>query len=149
MAITRYKGFLIGAVLLIPFTLQHNQILPSLKYTLSEVRCLAQNIHFEARGESLKGKVAVAFVTLNRSVDRKFPGSICKVVHQPGQFSWVDQIPNYKKVKIPTETSQLAFDILDGKYKDPTKGALYFHNDEAEAFDRKEISRIGNHVFYK
>ena len=31
-----------------------------------EVACLAINIYHEARGESSEGKIAVAFVTLNR-----------------------------------------------------------------------------------
>ena len=48
-----------------------------------EAVCLAKNIYFEARGESLAGKLAVAKVTLNRTKHEDFPDSVCKVVYQP------------------------------------------------------------------
>ena len=35
----------------------------------NEIKCLAENIYFEARGESTAGKMAVALVTLNRVKD--------------------------------------------------------------------------------
>src|SRR5688572_22282571 len=47
-----------------------------------ELRCLAENIYFEARGEPLKGQYAVAEVTLNRMVSPFFPDSECDVVHE-------------------------------------------------------------------
>ena len=51
-----------------------------------ETHCLATNIYFEARGESLEGKKAVAFVTLNRVESESFPNDICSVVYQ-AQYS--------------------------------------------------------------
>ena len=57
------------------------------KFKNEEV-CLAENIYFEARGESHKGQVAVANATMNRVGSDSFPSSICKVVYQPNQFSW-------------------------------------------------------------
>jgi spore germination cell wall hydrolase CwlJ-like protein len=47
-----------------------------------EVKCLAQNIYYEARNEPEEGKVAVGVVTLNRTQDPRFPKSVCGVVHQ-------------------------------------------------------------------
>ena len=46
----------------------------------SDIHCLAENIYFEARGESTAGKMAVALVTLNRVMDERFPDTICGVV---------------------------------------------------------------------
>ena len=54
-----------------------------------EIRCLAKNIYHEARGEPYWGQAAVAMVTLNRVDDRRWPNTICAVVKQPRQFSWV------------------------------------------------------------
>ena len=46
-----------------------------------DLRCLAENIYFEARGEPLRGQYAVAEVTLNRVASPHFPDTICDVVH--------------------------------------------------------------------
>jgi len=42
---------------------------------------LAKNIFYEAGNQEIKGKIAVAYVTLNRTRDKKFPKSICNVVY--------------------------------------------------------------------
>ena len=55
----------------------------------SEVMCLAENIYFEARAESMEGKAAVANVTRNRVLDADFPNTYCEVVQQgPVRESW-------------------------------------------------------------
>ena len=51
-------------------------------FSKEHVECLAMNIYHEARNESLSGKIAVILVTMNRVADKRFPGSICKVVHE-------------------------------------------------------------------
>jgi hypothetical protein len=58
--------------------------------------CVAQNNFFEARGESLMGKIAVAEVVRNRTESGKYPNDSCAVVQQVTsvqntrvcQFSW-------------------------------------------------------------
>ncbi len=54
-----------------------------------EVRCLAENIYFESRNESVMGQIAVAYVTLNRVFAPKHPNTVCGVVRQ-GEYkeSW-------------------------------------------------------------
>ena len=47
-----------------------------------EVECLAENIYFESAMEPKEGKLAVAFVTMNRLKSGKFADSICGVVKQ-------------------------------------------------------------------
>ena len=44
--------------------------------------CLAEALYFEARGESIKGQVAVAEVILNRVESNKFPNTVCGVINQ-------------------------------------------------------------------
>ena len=51
-----------------------------------EVKCLAQNIYFEARDQKTKGQIAVALVTINRVESRRFPNTVCKVVYQANRY---------------------------------------------------------------
>ena len=60
--------------------------------------CLAANIYYEARGESVKAQKAVAHVTLNRVKSKQYPKTVCAVVLQNKQFSWTMQVPKQKIV---------------------------------------------------
>ena len=46
---------------------------------LDEVYCMAQNVYFEARHESMIGKIAVAHVVMNRIEDKRWPNTVCGV----------------------------------------------------------------------
>ena len=59
-----------------------------LEIDVDEMHCLAKNIYFEARGEGLKGKIAVANVTMNRVDSPKYPNTICGVVYQAKYSKW-------------------------------------------------------------
>lgn len=47
-----------------------------------ELRCLAEGIYFEARGEPLRGQFAVGRVIMNRVASDAYPNTICDVVYQ-------------------------------------------------------------------
>ena len=69
-----------------------------------EVRCLATNIYWEARNQSIQGMYAVADVTLNRVKDKRWPSTVCEVVKQRRkgvcQFSWFcDGKPDLPRTK--------------------------------------------------
>lgn len=98
-----------------------------------DILCLARNIYFESRGQSLQGQKAVAFVTLNRVKDARFPKTICDVVHQQTkgtcQFSWVcsrgmrvSDITAFNQARAVASKVISAYNEL----KDPSHGALYF-----------------------
>jgi len=54
-----------------------------------ELFCLAQNVYFEARAESMQGKIAVASVVKNRIKDPKFPKTYCGVIRDGKHYeSW-------------------------------------------------------------
>jgi spore germination cell wall hydrolase CwlJ-like protein len=126
-----------------------------------EFECLALNVYFEARGESLAGQYAVAAVTLNRVVHPAFPDSICQVVMQGAelgqnrcQFSWVcDRYGDRPRNRGAWENAKhVAFTTLFLDQPDPTDGAVYFH----AAWVRPSWSRmmlrvgqIGDHLFYR
>ena len=109
-----------------------------------DAQCLAQAIYYEARGEPLKGKIAVAHVIINRTKEDNFPSEICAVIKQPGQFTWKS------KVLKGVEFYSLAQDILEGRYDSYNLGALYFHNKTVQPlWNKTKVATIGNHVFYK
>ena len=54
-----------------------------------EQDCLASAVYFEARGEPIEGQLAVAEVVLNRAQSGRYPRTVCQVVTQPWQFSFV------------------------------------------------------------
>ena len=66
---------------------------------LDEVYCMAQNVYFEARHESMIGKIAIAHVVMNRIESKDFPNTVCKVVKQgPIRESWkTRKYPNLPK----------------------------------------------------
>ena len=115
------------------------------------VICLAKNIYYEARGESLPGKLAVAKVTLNRVASPKFPKTVCEVVYQKFQFSWTlnKQYKIYDK-EAWQESLNLARDAISTNLPELSKfKALYFHSKHINpGWNLKRIARIGNHIFY-
>lgn len=137
-----------------------------------EIQCLAKNVYFEARGESLTGKIAVANVTLNRVRSNKFPDSVCAVITQAKtyknwkgnvvprrnqcQFSWFcdgmsDKVPTYDK-EVWEVSIYLAQRIFNGKYFDNTFGATHYHAHYVSpkwAKKFRHTTTIGDHIFYR
>lgn len=125
---------------------------PSQASTFSkEVECLAKNIYFEARGEPVKGQIAVALVTLNRVKDKRFPKTICEVIYDGCQFSWIcdnksDVLPNNKQTLF---IKTLAKSVLINNIPDFTNGALYFSNKAIKRKKGVKTLAIGSHIFYR
>jgi spore germination cell wall hydrolase CwlJ-like protein len=118
-----------------------------------EVDCLAHNIYHEARGESIKGQIAVAAVTINRLLSQGYPTSICQVVYQPNQFSWVKLLKNHspKDRKRYELAHAIASNYVQGKLKDPTNGSIFYHAHYVLPKWASKVTKtvtIGNHVFY-
>lgn len=120
-----------------------------------EKRCLAANVYFESRNEPLESQWAVANVTIQRVLDNRWPGTICKVVFQKNQFSWVNlQSPKIKSKKNWKLAEDIAEAILSGDdYIDVTNGATnyyaYYIKKPLWAESLTEIGQIGAHIFYK
>lgn len=125
-----------------------------------QIKCLTDNIYFEAGNQNEVGKKAVALVTLNRSNNWRFPDTICEVVYQRTrwkcQFSWVCG-PNrsIKYWAAYQESQRIAKHVLMNydHMKDITHGATFFHrNDIRKPWFNPRITKtvaIGRHVFYK
>jgi len=123
-----------------------------IKHNDKDLECLAKNIYFEAKGESLTGKIAVAQVTLNRVLHKQeFNKTICGVVYQKDQFSWTAYNPKVRDQKQWRDSLHIAKGILQGKLFLEGFEALYFHADYVKPTWRKTktyIKTIGKHIFY-
>lgn len=118
-----------------------------------QLRCLAGAVYFESKGESLSGQLAVAHVVINRARSGRFASSLCGVVHQPGQFSFVrgGSMPS-----IPTasrgwrEAAAIAQIALADAWENPVQGALFFHaRHVAPGWKLRRVAAIDNHIFYR
>lgn len=115
-----------------------------------EFDCLVRNVYQEARGESYKGKLAVALVTINRTKSERFPSTLCGVVYQKSQFSWTK---NYSKVKINVKQWQESKDAAFAAYMNNNiLGSFYathFHTKQVNPnWGLRKVATIGNHIFY-
>lgn len=140
-----------------------------------EISCLADNMYWEARNQSIKGMLAVGYVTMNRVADDRYPFKVCEVVEQGPvreswkkngefypirhrcQFSWycdgkADDVPN-ADAELYTLIKAMAFKIyFSGDGNDFTEGATHYHahyvSPEWAATKTKTV-QIGDHIFYR
>ena len=136
-----------------------------------QAKCLATTIYGEARGESVKGMIAVAYTVVNRAVGK----TICQAALEPKQYSVYNDNPALQaaamSLKIAPrqnnaidmvswqQAQQLAISILRKDIPDPTKGATHYFNpvlvkqlgyqQPSWAKTFKLTAVIENHRFYK
>lgn len=118
-----------------------------------DLACLAGAIYFESKGEPLAGQLAVADVIINRTKSDKFPSTICGVVEQPGQFSFVrgGEIPHIDTNRPAYRTAMAVAQIALAKdWQNPAPTALYFHAKRVKpGWGLTQVASIGHHVFYR
>lgn len=133
--------------------------LPRPKLT-SEMKCLAEAIYFEARGEALVGQYAVGEVIINRVLSKNFPNSVCGVISEGStrrnacQFSYNcdGKLEIITEKKIYERILKLSQMLLEPSARFLTNGATFYHSKLVNpSWSKKFIktNEIGNHVFYK
>ena len=124
-------------------------------------KCLANAVYFEARGESVRGQIAVAQVVMNRVFSPFYPNNVCGVVYQNAnhrygcQFTFAcDGIPDVvTEPDAYARAQRIARDMLDGKLWMPEVAksthfhAYYVHPDWVN--EMKRIYKLGVHTFYR
>ena len=124
-------------------------------------KCLANAVYFEARGESVRGQIAVAQVVMNRVFSPFYPNDVCGVVYQNSgrhlacQFTFAcDGIPDIVTEPDAWERAKrIARDMLDGKLWMPEVSksthyhAYWVHPDWVN--EMKKVYRLGVHTFYR
>ncbi len=131
---------------------------------LTDITCLARNVYFEARGEPIAGQLAVAEVTLNRLASKRFPDTVCEVVHEKkwdvirrryvGAFSWTELDSTARPEKgIPWQRAMAAATaVYDNQEAPRVHGALFYHARNIEprwAQTKQPVAKIGRHIFYR
>ena len=120
----------------------------------AEQDCLAKAIYFEARGESLEGQLAVAEVILNRTTSGVYPSTICGVVTQPAQFSFIrgGKFPALDKSNPLWHRSQAIAEIARKRLATQVApNVLWYHATYvAPSWGRRltRFAQIGTHIFY-
>jgi hypothetical protein len=124
-------------------------------------QCLANAVYFEARGESVRGQIAVAQVVMNRVFSGYYPNDVCGVVYQNAhrhlacQFTFAcDGIPD--RITEPdawARAKRISAATLDGVVWLPEIGkATHYHAYWVRpwwARTMRKLSRIGVHTFYR
>jgi hypothetical protein len=124
-------------------------------------KCLANAVYFEARGEAVRGQIAVAQVVMNRVFSPFYPNNVCDVIYQNSnrhlacQFTFAcDGIPDViTEPDAWLRAKRIAHDMLDGKLWMPEVAksthyhAYWVHPDWVN--EMKKIYRLGVHTFYR
>lgn len=132
-----------------------------------DVHCLSVLIYGEARGESLQGKIAVAYTVVNRAKNK----TLCQVALAPKQYSIFNNNPELRAAAVSLHLEPKQKNKLDNKswaqslavaelvmkkaVKDPTNGATHYVAYKSlnyiPTWTRKFtiVAKIGNHTFFK
>ena len=135
------------------------------------VMCLALNMYWEAKNQSMIGQLAVGQVVMNRVEDSRFPNTVCEVVyqgqHRPSwkdptkehpirhrcQFSWYcdgfrDTI---KEPNVYAAILSVASKLMGKMVYDFTDGSTHYHATyvSPDWTNLEVVMTIDDHIFYK
>ena len=125
-----------------------------------QMSCLAEALYFEARGEPIKGQLAVGEVILNRVEDARYPSSICRVVNQGTgrrfacQFTYtcdgkLETVHERNPYEISLKIAKILMTTHDRKL---TRGSTHYHSNYVDPKWSKKFERVakfGRHIFYR
>lgn len=106
--------------------------------------CLKEMIWNEARNTSKREKIAILEVAINRYKNDKYPDSICEVIRQPFQYSYLNNkdksqiiLPRFQELKsnLDKEAYWQIWNIVESKFNNEEvlpnivlpENALYYH----------------------
>jgi hypothetical protein len=101
-------------------------------------KCLAEAVYFEARGEAVRGQIAVAQVVMNRTFSGFYPNTVCGVVNEPDMWE---------------RAKKIAKAMLDGQLwlpevaKSTHYHAYWVH--PSWVSEMKKMYKFGVHTFYR
>jgi spore germination cell wall hydrolase CwlJ-like protein len=124
-------------------------------------KCLAEAVYFEARGEAVRGQIAVAQVVMNRTFSGFYPNTVCGVVYQNKhrhlacQFTFAcDNNPDViREPDMWDRARKISKAMLDGQIWLPEVGksthyhAYYVH--PSWVSEMKRMYKFGVHTFYR
>lgn len=115
--------------------------------------CLASSVYYESKGEPLSGQLAVAQTIMNRTTSGRFPSTVCGVVRQPGQFSFLKggSIPEPSHENSAWQRAvAIATIARQGLWKQIAPSALFFHARRVSpGWGKIRVASLGNHIFFR
>ncbi|MCJ8006415.1 cell wall hydrolase [Lederbergia wuyishanensis] len=126
---------------------------PAISISDKEKDLFARLVEAEAKGESYKGKLAVATVVLNRVESPQFPDTVKEVINEVvGDAYAFSPVQNGEITKPASEESTQAVEEAL-KREDTLHDSIFFYNPEIATDNwirsRPIVETIGNHVFAK
>lgn len=121
----------------------------------SSLACMAATLYHEARGEPVLGQRAVGAVVMRRVELGRNGGTVCGVIAERGQFSYVRgdrSIPPIKERDAWIRSVALAKDVLSSPPPAALSRADYYHDRRMRpgwSAKMRLVARIGEHVFYE
>ncbi|WP_027581246.1 cell wall hydrolase [Bradyrhizobium sp. Ai1a-2] len=124
-------------------------------------KCLAEAVYFEARGEAVRGQIAVAQVVLNRAFSGKYPTTVCGVVYQNKyrhfacQFTFAcDNVRDViREPDMWDRAKKIAKEMLDGRLWLPeVNKSTHYHAywvRPSWVSEMKKMYKFGVHTFYR
>lgn len=124
-------------------------------------KCLTDAIYFEARGEAVRGQMAVAQVVLNRAFSGFYPSNVCGVVYQNKhrhlacQFTFAcdDVADVVKEPDMWDRARKIAKASLDGQIWLPEVAkSTHYHAywvRPSWVHEMKKMYKFGVHTFYR
>ncbi|MCA6106502.1 cell wall hydrolase [Bradyrhizobium cenepequi] len=124
-------------------------------------KCLAEAVYFEARGEAVRGQIAVAQVVLNRAFSGKYPTTVCGVVYQNKyrhlacQFTFAcDNVRDViREPDMWDRARKIAKEMLDGRLWLPeVDKSTHYHAywvRPSWVSEMKKMYKFGVHTFYR
>jgi spore germination cell wall hydrolase CwlJ-like protein len=124
-------------------------------------KCLAEAVYFEARGEAVRGQIAVAQVVLNRAFSGFYPTTVCAVVYQNKhhhlacQFTFAcDNVADVvREPEMWDRARKIAKAMLDGQLWLPEVGkSTHYHAywvRPSWVSEMKKMYKFGVHTFYR
>jgi spore germination cell wall hydrolase CwlJ-like protein len=124
-------------------------------------KCLTEAVYFEARGEAVRGQIAVAQVVLNRAFSGFYPSTVCGVVYQNKhrhlacQFTFAcDNVADVvREPEMWDRARKIAKAMLDGQLWLPEVGkSTHYHAywvRPSWVSEMKKMYKFGVHTFYR
>ena len=124
-------------------------------------KCLAEAVYFEARGEAVRGQIAVAQVVLNRAFSGFYPTTVCGVVYQNKhrhfacQFTFAcDNVADVvREPDMWDRAKKIAKAMLDGQLWLPEVGkSTHYHAywvRPSWVSEMRKMYKFGVHTFYR
>ena len=124
-------------------------------------KCLAEAVYFEARGEAVRGQIAVAQVVLNRAFSGFYPTTVCGVVYQNKhrhfacQFTFAcDNTPDViREPDMWERARKIAKAIMDGQlWLSEVGKSTHYHAywvRPSWVGEMKKMYKFGVHTFYR